>query len=783
MQPITLASEHRIRVPEGTLVVLSGLPGSGKSYLRTHRTLRADMATWLSSDALRDEISPPQQFLLKGRPRMRRNESANDAVFAILLARVRAGLAMGRTVVVDATNLTDADRGTWVAVADELGVPHLVLILGVPLDTCIERAASREFHVPESTIRAMHQPPIPVISEKILDKARRTGVHVPATAPQGFQLTSRFTHQVINDNAIIEFTSKELPDGLWDVVGDTHGLLDDLLVLLAKAGWRVGNGRLTPHRAGRKLLFLGDLVDRGTQSIEMVRFVMRAVNDGLALCLKGNHEDKLVRFLRQAQSEGIERWSSFANAETGMNFLKLEARELAELTRFLNHLPTYLVDTTSSTAFVHADVHVFCPGEVLTSDTVYGMSGWKKMDSDALYQEGFDFGINHFTVVRGHFPETSEQGSIFSLERHPFQKGELVLMHFDQVQAVFSDRCSSKESRREAFNRSLVTQRCEFDFEAYSTRYDLIKGMESLQEGKHVTKAMDDSKMLRVYKYSKQTFFNNAWGESPLLLKARGLVLDVAGTIVSHPFDKVFNYLENGIGKDLSDDAPVVVPDKLNGFLGIISAHPLQRGELLVHTQGSFGGDFVGYIKDYLSPSLKGQILKYLSRNDVTLAFEVLHASDPHIIEYPAAMLGLHLIGVRGKQVADKSWREDLVDNAASEMGLRRPGWQRMTFGQAREVVRTTMTEGLMIRADNEDQDFLLKMKSPYYLSTKFLGRLSSGKIKHLFSNPKDFKKNLDEEFFILVDAIVGAYSAEQFAGFTDDERVVEVRKLINKLQ
>jgi hypothetical protein len=33
-------------------------------------------------------------------------------------------------------------------------------------------------------------------------------------------------------------------------------------------------------------------------------------------------------------------------------------------------------------------------------------------------------------------------------------------------------------------------------------------------------------------------------------------------------------------------------------------------------------------------------------------------------------------------------------------MGLRRPVWDKMTFGQARERIRTCKTEGLMVRAD-----------------------------------------------------------------------------------
>jgi predicted kinase len=775
-------ADGSILIPENTLVILSGLSGSGKSSLRLRRSVNAEMATWVSSDAIRDEITPLQPKLIDGKLRYVRNESANPAVFAIMRLRVRAGLQMGRTVVVDATSLNDAEREEWVDIANEEGVPHLVLILDTPLEDCIKRADMRPVHVGEAVIRRQNQPPAQVAASKESSKGRANGAAL--TPPQGFQRDSQYRHVVLPESHTgLWFTANELPEGNWDVVGDTHGLLDELIALLEKAGWQVANGRLLPHPQGRRLLFLGDLVDRGTQSVELLRFLKRAVEDGLALAVKGNHDAKLVRFVHTALAEGIERWSSYANAETGMAMMKLDARERDELVAFLHRLPAYYVDKYTKTAFVHADMHTFAPGVTIKGDCVYGMSGWEKMDSDGLYQQGVERGINQYTLVRGHYPATSEQSHAFSLERHPFQQGELVLLRFDQFRQVLMQENATRDERIAAFHASLVTYRCAFDFAEYAKRYDLIKGLETLVEGKFVSRQLDDSKMLRVYKYSKQTFWNNSWSESELLLKARGLVLDPAGTIVSHPLDKCFNYLENGTGLDLPDDLPVIGVDKLNGFLGIISRHPLKRGELLVHTQGGFGGDFVGYINDFITPAVKGQLQRFFSQHDTTLMFEVLHPKDPHIIDYPAEMMGLHLLAVRGKALTDAPWTEAQVDEAAAQMGLRRPVWDKMTFGQARERIRACKTEGLMVRADTPTQEYLLKMKSPYYLTTKFLGRLSQGKIKHLFANPRDFKKTMDEEFYVVIDQLVARYTLEQFLGFSEEERVPEMRNLINSMQ
>jgi hypothetical protein len=88
-----------------------------------------------------------------------------------------------------------------------------------------------------------------------------------------------------------------------------------------------------------------------------------------------------------------------------------------------------------------------------------------------------------------------------------------------------------------------------------------------------------------------------------------------------------------------------------------------------------------------------------------------------------------------------------------------------------------------MVRADTPKQEFLLKMKSPYYLTTKFLGRLSTGRVKHMFGNPADFKKTIDEEFYVIVDALLKAYTVESFSEMSDESRVVAVRDLINAMQ
>ena len=55
------------------------------------------------------------------------------------------------------------------------------------------------------------------------------------------------------------------------------------------------------HPAGRKAVFVGDLVDRGPRILDTLRLVRNMVAAGTALCVPGNHDMKLLRKLQGRQ--------------------------------------------------------------------------------------------------------------------------------------------------------------------------------------------------------------------------------------------------------------------------------------------------------------------------------------------------------------------------------------------------------------------------------------------------------------------------------------------------
>lgn len=82
-----------------------------------------------------------------------------------------------------------------------------------------------------------------------------------------------------------------LPPGPLDIVGDIHGELPALRTLMHHLGYDE-QGR---HREGRRLIFVGDLVDRGSDSPGTVALVRQLIQTDRARAVLGNHEINLLR--------------------------------------------------------------------------------------------------------------------------------------------------------------------------------------------------------------------------------------------------------------------------------------------------------------------------------------------------------------------------------------------------------------------------------------------------------------------------------------------------------
>lgn len=76
-------------------------------------------------------------------------------------------------------------------------------------------------------------------------------------------------------------------------IGDIHGELPLLEELIDEIRW---DARQKPDR-DHKLIFIGDYVDRGLHSRQVVDLVMNGIDGFETICLRGNHEQMLIDFL------------------------------------------------------------------------------------------------------------------------------------------------------------------------------------------------------------------------------------------------------------------------------------------------------------------------------------------------------------------------------------------------------------------------------------------------------------------------------------------------------
>jgi tRNA splicing ligase len=216
-----------------------------------------------------------------------------------------------------------------------------------------------------------------------------------------------------------------------------------------------------------------------------------------------------------------------------------------------------------------------------------------------------------------------------------------------------------------------------------------------------------------------------------------------------------------------------------------VSYHPAEDNKLLITTTGSFDSAFVKLADTFIKEQRAfGPLLRVLrNRRDLTLLFELVDSDkDPHIVQYQKEDFGLYLIGARECAEDALEWSEPRLDALAEEIGpsVRRGEWEVIRFGDLLKKARLAENiEGWMWRDNDEQQVIRGKLKTPWYLTTKFIGRMNEGNVKFLFKNPSEFKRKVDEEFFDLVDRLATTTSADAFLALPKPERIAMVASLV----
>ena len=320
-----------IEIPELALVALIGASGSGKSSFGRRHFLATEV---LSSDFFRGLVSDDEN-----------DQAATNDAFESLYFLLGKRLGRGKLTVVDATNVRAEDRKRLVETARKYHCFAIAIVLNTSEKTCLERNASR-------VDRAFGPH---VVRRQITDLKRG----LRGLEREGF----RFVHVIEEgEEAVIQRTrlwsNKKDELGPFDIIGDLHGCAEELRALLDRLGWEryrleeaepLWGDECWRHADGRKAVFVGDLVDRGPAILDTVRIVRNMMTAGTGFCVAGNHDVKLVNWLRGKKVQvkhGLE--MSIAEVEA------LAAEDRGKLATFLYGLGSHYVFDGGRLVVAHA---------------------------------------------------------------------------------------------------------------------------------------------------------------------------------------------------------------------------------------------------------------------------------------------------------------------------------------------------------------------------------------------------------------------------------------------
>ncbi|WP_367392314.1 polynucleotide kinase-phosphatase [Lewinella sp. LCG006] len=374
-----------IQFPQKCLALLIGASSAGKStFAKTHFL----PAAVLSSDQCRTMVANHEDVL-----------DANEATFAVLFLIVRKRLERGLFTIVDATNLDAESRKALVQIAHEYHLHSYAIVLQPDLKILKTRNQQRpDRQLPDRVIVHQHRR-----AQQAIRQLRR----------EGFR-----QHWVLKNDAEANITYRPMPSdytnctGPFDIIGDVHGCFEELLGLLNKLGYQIQETTTgvfdisTPP--GRKIIFVGDLVDRGPASHKVLKLAMQMVAQEQAFCVAGNHDDKLRRYLEGRQvkvAHGLEMTIEQLSS-TGPAFQQ-------EVLHFLQQLPLHLELDGGKLLVAHAGLEESMHGRVgseVRSFCLYGKTTGKT-DEHGLperYPWAQDY-QGRAKIVYGHTPVSQPQ--------------------------------------------------------------------------------------------------------------------------------------------------------------------------------------------------------------------------------------------------------------------------------------------------------------------------------------------------------------------------------------
>lgn len=369
-----------ITIPDFALVVLIGVTGSGKSTFARKHFLPTEV---ISSDFCRGLVSDDEN-----------DQTATHDAFDVLHAIASKRLARMKLTVIDATNTQPDARKPLLTIAREFHALPVAIVLDLPEYVCLAHNQTRPDRAfGPHVIRRQRQE-----LKRSLGNLAREGFR------RVFVLRSEAeVAEVVLDREPL-WNNRKTDHGPFDIIGDVHGCYDELVVLLRQLGYQVdANAMQASHPAGRRAVFLGDLVDRGPKIPQVLKLAMNMVVSEAAICIPGNHDIKLMRKLNGKNvqiTHGL--GSSIAQ-------LELETPEFhAQVAKFIDSLVSHYVLDDGKLVVAHAGMKESMAGRASGAVREFALYGETTGETDEFglpirYNWAADY-RGSAMVVYGHTP-------------------------------------------------------------------------------------------------------------------------------------------------------------------------------------------------------------------------------------------------------------------------------------------------------------------------------------------------------------------------------------------
>jgi protein phosphatase len=339
-----------IALPDPSLILLLGARGSGKSTFARRFFQPSEIVSLDECRRMVGDSGPAP---------------SNDAL-ELFQTIVQNRLHAGKFVVIDGDHGNADLRRNLVTLAKRHHLFAIAIALQLDERICVERNASRSDGA--------------VSPYDVKRGAENVRKFVEAHVREGVRELYVLDSPEAMEKAVITrrrlWTDKQDDAGPFDIIGDVHGCAGELEALLELLGYQVSwdesfpNGVRVIPPEGRRVIFLGDLIDRGPRIVDCLRIAMSMVNSGAALCVPGNHESKFLRKLR-GKTVSI----THGLAETVAEFEKMPLTFHEEVATFIEKLVGHYVLDDGRLCVVHAGIKQNMQGRSSSAAREFGLYG------------------------------------------------------------------------------------------------------------------------------------------------------------------------------------------------------------------------------------------------------------------------------------------------------------------------------------------------------------------------------------------------------------------------